>query len=218
MPRWITYALVIGVLVSWVPLAIIAKMRFVPNEKPPIHVWPDMDLQQKYEAQEANPLFADNRAMRAQVPGTVARGQLFTDPAYVHGRSSFEFDPEALDNEDFVDSFPARVEVDDALLERGRERFNIYCAPCHGAAGYGNGMVAVRADALEQGTWTIPASFHEGDIPGRPVGHIYNTITNGIRNMPAYKSQIEVDDRWAIVAYVRALQISQGARTDADSE
>jgi mono/diheme cytochrome c family protein len=104
--------------------------------------------------------------------------------------------------------------VDLGVLQRGRERYDIYCAPCHGLAGYGDGSVAKRAEALQEGTWTPPTSFHTELIRQRPDGHIFNTISNGIRNMPAYGPQIPVADRWAIVAYVRALQRSQNATVD----
>ena len=103
------------------------------------------------------------------------------------------------------------ISVTMQLMERGRERFDVFCAPCHGLAGAGDGMVAKRAEELQEGTWTPPASFHSELVRGRTDGHLFNTITNGIRNMPAYAPQIPVEDRWAIVAYVRALQRSQGA-------
>jgi mono/diheme cytochrome c family protein len=92
------------------------------------------------------------------------------------------------------------------LLQRGADRYQIYCAPCHGLAGYGDGIVALRADRLMEGTWVPPTSVHDATVLARPVGHLFNSITNGIRTMPAYGSQIPVDDRWAIVAYVRAMQ------------
>ncbi len=114
--------------------------------------------------------------------------------------------------ESWVDAIP--VGVDGAFVRRGRERYDIYCSPCHGLAGFGDGMVAKRADELLEGTWTPPSSLHTDLIRGRPAGHIFNTISNGIRNMPAYGPQIPVEDRWAIVAYVRALQRSQNATVD----
>jgi mono/diheme cytochrome c family protein len=104
----------------------------------------------------------------------------------------------------WIESFP--VPVTERLLKRGQERFQIYCEPCHGLAGDGDGIVAVRADRLQEGTWVPPSSMHAASVLARPVGHIFNSITNGIRTMPAYGPLIPVDDRWAIVAYVRALQ------------
>ena len=137
--------------------------------------------------------------MRPDVPGTVARGELHEDAAFWAGRTA----------EGWVMAFP--VQVTDRLVRRGQERYDIYCSPCHGLAGYGDGPVAKRADALQEGTWTPPSSYHTDLIRSRPVGQLFNTITNGIRNMPGYAAQVPVADRWAIVAYVRALQRSQDA-------
>lgn len=165
-----------------------------------------MDHQPKFKAQQKNPLFADLRAMRPPVEGTVARGSLDSDPV----RNTGLEDP--ADPTSFTAGFP--LEVTAQLMRRGRERYDIYCSPCHGLDGAGSGAVAVRAEALQEGTWTPPASFHSDLVRERPVGHLYNTITNGIRNMPAYGTMIPVHDRWAIVAYVRALQRSQNATVD----
>lgn len=199
-PRWLQFAIAALVVATLVPLVVAYRYRTEKKTRPRIHLIHDMDSQESFKPQEANPLFADGRAMRPQVEGTVARGHLRADDAYELGRNA---------DGSFVTEFP--VEVDLPMLERGRERFNIYCAPCHGYSGFGNGMVSVRADKLQEGTWVPPSSFHDQLILDRPHGHIYNTITNGIRNMAAYGSQIPVDDRWAIVAYVRALQRSQRA-------
>ena len=106
------------------------------------------------------------------------------------------------------------------LLERGQGRFNIYCTPCHGYAGYGDGMVNERAQliignsdpAIVKGTtWVQPKSLHEQLISEQPIGQLFNTIKNGVRTMSGYGAQIPVADRWAIVAYVKALQRSQTA-------
>ena len=109
------------------------------------------------------------------------------------------------------DVFP--VKIDAAAVERGQERFNIYCSICHGIDGAGRGPVRVRSE--EMGQVMNVKSVHDADVRARPEGHIFNTITNGIRNMPGYGSQIPVEDRWAIVAYVRALQASQNAPPNA---
>jgi mono/diheme cytochrome c family protein len=103
------------------------------------------------------------------------------------------------------------VAVSEALMRRGQERWEVFCTPCHGSAGYGDGPVARRADRLQEGTWTPPSSLHTDLVRSRPAGYLFNTVTNGVRNMPAYGSQIPVHDRWAIVAYMRALQRSQNA-------
>jgi mono/diheme cytochrome c family protein len=202
LPRWLLFAVAILVVLSWVPLALIMRARVTTSPQPRVHIVPDMDNQPKFKAQARNVIFADRRAMRPPVHGAVARGTVLGEPAVIAGKIG----------EDWVETTP--IAVDRALLERGRERYDIYCSPCHGLAGFGDGMVAKRADDLMEGTWTPPSSLHTDLIRERPDGHLYNTIANGIRNMPAYGSQISVEDRWAIVAYVRALQRSQDATVD----
>jgi hypothetical protein len=202
IPRWVVYALVVLVVLSWVPLVLIVRARYVESEQPRIHIIQDMDNQPKYKAQQRNALFADRRAMRPEISGTVARGDLDPEDALHRG----------MENGEWVEAIPMEVTL--RLVERGRERHDIYCSPCHGLAGYGNGMVARRAEELQEGTWTPPSSYHTELVRGRPAGHLYNTIRNGIRNMPAYGSQIPVADRWAIVSYVRALQRSQNATVE----
>lgn len=199
VPRWLVYTLLTLVVLSWIPLAMIARARTTTTTRPRVHLVPDMDAQPSSKPQEASAVFADGRAMRPPVAGTVARGQLRADRARELGR----------EGEAWVTALP--VAMDRGLLERGRERYEIFCAPCHGLSGHGDGMVAKRAEALAEGTWTPPSSFHTDLVRGRENGHLYNTITNGIRNMPGYGSQVGVHDRWAIVAYVRALQRSQNA-------
>jgi len=117
----------------------------------------------------------------------------------------------------YVRKVPAEFTVSAAFLERGQERFTIYCSPCHGESGYGDGPVANRANRLKTtpdavNGWADPQNLHAAKIAGRPDGHVFNTISNGIRNMPAYDKQISIPDRWAIVAYVRALERSQNAQ------
>ena len=202
LPRWLLFTAIIVVVLSWVPLALIMRARVTTSTEPRIHIVPDMDHQPKYKAQSRNPLFADRRAMRPPVAGTVARGAHFGDSAIASGKVG----------EQWVVDIP--VPVDAVVMARGRERYDIYCSPCHGLAGFGDGMVAQRADVLMEGTWTPPTSFHTDLLRQREAGHLFNTISNGIRNMPAYGPQIPVTDRWAVVAYVRALQRSQNATID----
>lgn len=202
IPRWLTYLVVVTVVLSWVPLALILRARQVKSPKPRIHIVQDMDNQPKFGPQSRNRLFADRRAMRPPVAGTVARGELRDDDRLHRGAVG----------EVWVEQIP--VPVTEQLLRRGRERYDVYCSPCHGLAGYGDGMVAKRAEALQEGTWTPPSSFHTELVRGRAVGHLYNSITNGIRSMPAYGPQVAVEDRWAIVAYLRALQRSQSATVE----
>ena len=123
----------------------------------------------------------------------------------------------AADTTFYIRKLPAVFDVSSDMMHRGQERFTIYCGPCHGESGYGDGPVAQRAASLQLkdssaiGAWVKPQDLHEAKILARPDGHIFNTITNGIRNMPAYDKQISIEDRWAIVAYVRALERSQDA-------
>ena len=206
LPRWLVPGLVVFTAIALIPFAFAAKSRATrTTPRTRTQIVPDMDQQPRYEAQQAHPRFADGRAMRPWPAGTVARGELREDDHLERGRVDGKW----------AETFP--VPVDRALLERGRDRFRIFCASCHGLGGLGgdlNGIVDLRAVELEQPKWVSPTSFHTDDVRKRPVGHLYNTIKNGIRTMPAYGPQIPVRDRWAIVAYVRALQRSQNARIE----
>jgi len=164
-----------------------------PSEKPPIHVNPNMDSQEKYKAQSESRFFENGASMRLPIAGTIAQGELRADIAYYEGKDA---------DGQFLKKSPVPVTMH--LLERGRERFNIFCSPCHGQTGDGQGIVVKRG-------YMPPPTFHQDLVRNYPDGHIYNVITNGIRNMPSYKQQVPVQDRWAIVAYVRALQRSQNA-------
>ena len=164
------------------------------SEKPPVHLNQNMDFQERFDPQESNDFFADGRAMRAPVRGTVARGFLKEDTQYWTGRDA---------NGDFTDN---PLTVDMALLERGREMYDIYCSVCHGVAGDGQGII------MTGGYGYVPApSYHTDLLRAQPDGHYYDALTWGIRSMPGYGTQIKVEDRWAIVAYIRALQRSQAA-------
>ncbi len=199
MPKWMKIAPVFVILLAFLPPLLVARARVVKSSQPRIHLILDMDDQPKAKAQQSNSLFRDNRAMRPPVAGTIARGDLELDDALYRGKVDGEW----------VTSIPLPVTPE--LMERGRERFRIYCAQCHGLDGYGRGPVARRAEEIG-GPWVPPASYHDKIVRERPVGHLYNTITNGIRTMVPYRWQIpDVRDRWAIVLYVRALQRSQHA-------
>ena len=152
----------------------------------------DMHDAPRYEAFEASTTFADNRASRVAPVGTVARGWLREDEALYTGKVGGQ--P--------VDEFP--FAIGRAELMRGQERFNIYCTPCHGRLGDGNGMVVQRG--LRQA-----ASFHQDRLRQEKLGYYYDVITNGFGAMPDYATQIPVRDRWLIIAYVRTLQLSQHA-------
>lgn len=168
------------------------------SEAPPIHPHLGMDFQERFNAQDDNPLFADNAAMRKPPTGTVPRGQLRENSALFAGRTA---------DGEYVEQVP--VAVDRAVLERGQERYDIYCAPCHGKTGDGNGII-MRGDY----DYTPAPSFHIERLRQVTDGYVYDVITNGVRNMPSYAHQVPVRDRWAIVAYIRALQRSQNARPE----
>jgi len=164
-----------------------------PSAKPPIHLNPNMDNQEKFLPQSQNKFYADSSAQRQPVPGTIARGYLRNDDVYFRGMKS---------NGELIEIVP--VDIDIHLLERGRERFDIYCSPCHSRIGDGRGIMVERG-------YPPPPSFHTDRLREVPDGHIFDVITNGLRNMPSYKHQVPVADRWAIVAYLRALQRSHNA-------
>jgi mono/diheme cytochrome c family protein len=135
------------------------------------------------------------------VAGTVAVGQLNDDDHFYRGKT---------EKGAFARTFPAQVKIDEVTMARGKERFGIYCTPCHAENGQGGGMVHVRAASLNEGSWVPPSNLTEQRLVYEPVGQLFNTITNGIRNMPAYGRTIKPADRWAIILYLRALQRSQG--------
>jgi mono/diheme cytochrome c family protein len=208
MPRWIIPLLVLLALLALLPLAWVARARVAQSGLPRIHVVPDMDNQGRFERQQANDRYVDGRSMRLPVEGTVARGQLRESDSYYRGMEGEEFAAELPDG---VAGILGDDDARAALLARGRERFELYCAPCHGVNGDGEGVVAQRAAALMQGTWVPPSSLHMEPALSRPPGHVFNTITNGIRTMRPYGSQVPVDDRWAIVVYIDELRRSQQA-------
>lgn len=153
--------------------------------------------QEMYDQPKSKPLgesrfFADRRAARALPEGTVARGWLRTDQRLYEGKQGH----------DLVATLPMPLTRE--LLARGRERFNIFCSPCHDRTGNGRGMVVRRG-------YQPPPSYHIDRLRDAPVGHFFDVMTNGLGAMPDYASQIEVSDRWAIAAYVKALQLSQHA-------
>jgi mono/diheme cytochrome c family protein len=185
---------------------ILAGCRGMVSDKPPIHLNNNMDQQQRKDPQEESALFADGRAMRPRVDGTVparlsdlsnADAAGSEDPVMTTGRSG----------DAFSETLPAGLTLDAAFLERGRQRFNIYCMPCHGGTGEGNGTVIARGMAP-------PPSFHDDRIRAFPLGQFYDVITHGVRNMPSYASQVPPADRWAIASYVRVLQRSRMATID----
>lgn len=183
-----------------VPFALIS-CRGQISEKEPVHPNMNMDQQERFEAQEENQFFSDNRSMRQPVEGTVSRGNLRQNDSLYQATN---------EDGELIDEIP--VDVTKSFLYRGQEQYNTYCSVCHGKTGDGNGII------MEGGYGYVPApNFHDDRIREQPDGHFYDAIANGIRSMPAYAHQIKVEDRWAIVAYIRALQRSQNA-TEEDVE
>jgi hypothetical protein len=168
---------------------------------------PNMDTQDKYKSYRKSTFFEDQRTMRTPPKGTVAVGKLRANDALYCGKTNTT-DCAKHDDGEYVDKMPIALNVD--VLKRGRERYNIYCAPCHDKSGYGEGKVAIRSKYAIK-----PPTFHSKRLGEMPVGQIYHTIAYGSKSkaMSGYLTQItDVKDRWAIVAYVRALQRSQSAR------
>jgi len=165
--------------------------------RPPIDVFPEwafpsMEHQPKPRPQSASKFFADGRSDRVPPQHTVARGMLRLDDHHFAGKAG----------DQFARGFPQDIPVDMKLLERGRDRYNIYCAVCHGTNGDGNGITK------RYGMGATP-TYHDDRLRTMPEGEIYNTITNGKNTMLPYADKLSPDDRWAVVAYVRALQRAQ---------
>jgi hypothetical protein len=150
----------------------------------------DMADQPKYLPLQPSDFFADGQAARPLVEGVVARGQLKDDTLFYSGKVG----------NDWSETFPMPVTKE--LVERGRQRFNIFCSPCHDQLGNGNGIIVQRG-------FIHPPSYYTNDLRNEKVGHLFDIVTNGFGAMPSYSAQVPARDRWAIVAYIRALQISQ---------
>jgi mono/diheme cytochrome c family protein len=215
------------------------------SEEPPIVPIRGMYNQPRYDAQEKSAFFADGRTMRPPVEGAVAR-EMPVNESLLTGRTDDgtqwllevpgavirDFHPEiAQEDYERTSQSPRRATrtwdqllpdeksaARKAMMERGHERYDIYCAPCHGFDAAGRGGVTVRAEELaNNGTdpgsaQLLPPTLHDASYRALPDGQIYSTITHGVRNMPAYSQSIPMEDRWAIVSYVRALQLSQASR------
>ncbi|MEM9490919.1 MAG: quinol:electron acceptor oxidoreductase subunit ActD, partial [Myxococcota bacterium] len=204
MPKPVLAFIVISAAASLVPFALIAKARADKSPDPHYHIIPDMDFQPKAKTQAPSDLFFDGRASRTDVRGTVARGELRADDHLYRGIIAGQWSS----------TFPEEIEPSLATIQRGQNRYNIYCQPCHGTDGKGEGMVHKRALQVPQQGWVQPSNLHLETVIKQPHGQIYNTISNGIRSMSGYASQIPAADRWAIVLYIRALQRSQNASID----
>ncbi|MFQ5739222.1 MAG: c-type cytochrome [Acidobacteriota bacterium] len=168
--------------------------RGCPSDRPPIHLIPNMDTQPKYRPQRESRFFYNGAAMQVPVPGTVARGELRENEEFYSGRSPWGF---------FLPKVP--MEVTEELSARGGERYRIYCLPCHGERGDGQGMLLERVKVKT-------ANLLEERIRNLPDGRIFHVISNGLGLMPGYRFPIPARDRWAIVTYVRKLQQKEVSR------
>ncbi len=209
MPKWITAMIVASTAFALIPFAIAAKARNSKSPEPHIHIFPDMDFQPKFKSDTAMDMFPDGRANRGEIDGTISR-----DPASLKADSIYYY---GLENGAWTLGFPQQLDLNETMVKRGQNRFNIYCAPCHGYDGQGNGAVPARlkagggvAGVLTPANLTAVA----GTAVNMPNGQLFNTISNGANTMMGYAGQIPHADRWAIVLYVRALQRAQNASKD----
>jgi len=189
----------------------LAGFRGSKSSQPPIEIFPDMDHQPKFQPQHPSGFYADGRAARKWVDGTIPIGYNL-EGRYLQAAAkntvfggAFSNAPDYLNTgkmgDVYGDGFP--VEVTEALLDRGQQRFNINCSVCHGMTGMANGVVQTI------GNWATVVNLQDDRIRQMPDGQLFSTITNGKNTMGAYGPNIAVEDRWAIVAYLRALQRSQ---------
>ncbi len=226
LPIAIHGAGVILTLVAIIPVVLILRARHTTSEQPRIHLVPDMDYQWSNKGQTASgnfadekgvfphlkvmgpahqevdldhtagtAIFADGRAMRKDVEGTVAVGSMADDALKVF-----------KNGDAYITGLPEEVKLDQALLDLGQQKFKVFCAPCHGMGGLGDGPVHERAAALGEGTWVQPTNLQGETTRAMTTGQIFEAMTDGIRNMASYKAQLTPEERWAVVAYIRALQ------------
>jgi len=202
VPPVLVASLVVVIAIALIPPLWIAKIRYTRSTTPRVHPVTDMDFQPKYLPQQASPLFADGRAMRPPVPGTLPVEVPEDYPALEEG------------NRDGKPLVTIPLPVTTALMDRGRQRYDIFCATCHGLSGDGDGITSQLAFQRGEPKWVRPTSLSIETIREQPDGQLFSTISDGIRTMPGYASQIAAEDRWAIVLYVRALQRSREATLD----
>ena len=200
------FLLILGVGV--VVVMLIAGKRGDTSRKPPIYIFPDMKRQLKLRPQTANGFFANGLSSQVPPPGTIAQSK----PMNVGGKEVYPFEDVPVNTgrvpgtTNFVELSPFPVTAQ--LLARGQQRFTIYCAPCHGATGEGKGITQ------KIGAMAVVGNLHDKRMVEMPDGEVFNTISNGKTLMGAYGPQIPVEDRWAIIAYVRALQFSRLGSAD----
>lgn len=195
LPRGLLRAAVVLGVAAVVTLGLVAQARVTKGRQPRLHLVQDMDFQPTVKAERAYPGFADGRGSRDPLPDTVAREQ----PLDEHlTRGLVDGAPGR--------TFPRGVATDRAAMADGQRGFEVYCAPCHGLVGSGDGMVARRAEALAQGGWVPPSDLNQPYIRAQPVGALFASVSGGVRTMPAYGQLVPADERWRIILFVRALQ------------
>jgi hypothetical protein len=177
--------------VPFVLLVVLFGCQGQQSSNPPVHINQNMFDQPRYNVQAKSTFFSDSTTMRTPPDGTIAQGNLREDSIYFTGMIKDTIPVEHLP-----------IMATHQLLQRGQERFNIYCSPCHSRIGDGNGVIIQRG-------MTLPPSYFDPRLLAAPDGHFFDVITNGIRNMAPYKYQIPVDDRWAITAYIRMMQTTR---------
>jgi mono/diheme cytochrome c family protein len=200
--RYAYYTLAFAVVL----LVSVMGFRGMTATRPPIEMFPDMDHQAKYKPQAESKFFADGRADRAIPAGAVPRGRSVEADASFLRADDARYAGKNADGS-FVRGFPAGLELNENFVRRGQNRYQIYCAPCHGALGDGNGITK------SYGMVATP-SYHDDRLRNMPEGEIYNTITNGKNTMFPYADKLSPDERWAVISYVRALQRAAHASVD----
>lgn len=182
----------------------IAGFRGMRSTQPPLVVFPDMDVQAKYKPQAASKFFADGRTDRPAPAGTVPRGRgIAADPDFLRADDA-HYAGKAADGS-FVKGFP--IAVTETMIRRGQNRYEIYCAPCHGTNGDGQGITKAY------GMVATP-TYHDDRLRQMAEGELFNTITHGKNTMSPYADKLSPDERWAVIAYVRALQRAHNAKLD----
>ena len=201
----------VGFLLLGVLVVSVAGFRGSKSRRPPIEVFPDMDRQLKLRPQTLANFFVDGRSSRLPVAGTIPRGAPFQLPGGDSNLVVYPFEDAPVNTghvkggTNFIETNP--FEITPRLMARGRERFQINCSPCHGPLGDGNGVTKKLGMA-------VVANLHDARIVRLADGELFYVITNGRNTMASYGSQVPVEDRWAIIAYLRALQVSRLASID----
>ena len=184
---------------------VLTGCRGQKSTEPPILPIQNMVEQTSYGPQSKNDFYKDGLANRPPVPGTVAQGEEKTNKPLYFGQETDSSDQNPI----WVKKIP--IKLNEKVLQQGQEDFNIYCAPCHGKAGDSDGLVTQRSGGAIR-----PSNLHDQERLNLPVGKIYDAVRNGVNNwnMPGFAAQMSVEDRWAVVAYVKALQISRTAKKE----